>query len=328
MIVGFDLNTIRDEQDFTALIPEWWGLWHRDPDSTPFQSPAWLAPWWRHFGRTGGALAVRTLRHETGRLAAILPLFHYDGPPAPRLLPLGAGNSDYLDGIFEPGLPPEAITALLAYGERIDLPGLSPEARLRTAPAPVGWVEENFPQEPCPTLPLPTVLPKSMAQNLRYYRRRAEWAGSLRFECAVGSRVPVLLDALFRLHRARWESRGEAGVLADPVVAAFHRDVTPALADAGLLRLFALHLALNPNDRPAAAFYGFTAKERAFYYLSGFDPERAALGLGTLVVGHAIEIATREGIRVFDFLRGGEDYKYRWGAVDRPGFGRVLRRRN
>jgi CelD/BcsL family acetyltransferase involved in cellulose biosynthesis len=46
-----------------------------------------------------------------------------------------------------------------------------------------------------------------------------------------------------------------------------------------------------------------------------------------VLVGCAIEAAAEEGAREFDFLRGREAYKYRWGARDRPTFGRRLRSR-
>ena len=42
------------------------------------------------------------------------------------------------------------------------------------------------------------------------------------------------------------------------------------------------------------------------------------------MIGHAIAAARAEGLRSFDFLRGGEAYKYAWGAVDEPAAGRRL----
>jgi CelD/BcsL family acetyltransferase involved in cellulose biosynthesis len=38
-----------------------------------------------------------------------------------------------------------------------------------------------------------------------------------------------------------------------------------------------------------------------------------------------IEEAVREGARAIDFLRGREDYKYRWGAKDRETVRRRVR---
>jgi CelD/BcsL family acetyltransferase involved in cellulose biosynthesis len=39
-----------------------------------------------------------------------------------------------------------------------------------------------------------------------------------------------------------------------------------------------------------------------------------------LLIGEAIAMAAAEGAASFDFLRGAEPYKYRWGAIDQPMF--------
>jgi CelD/BcsL family acetyltransferase involved in cellulose biosynthesis len=92
---------------------------------------------------------------------------------------------------------------------------------------------------------------------------------------------------------------------------------------AGMLRL---HL-LRVGNSTAAAYYGFTAKHTAYAYLSGFDPEFAELSPGAQILAHAIEEAVREGAREFHFLRGGEAYKYAWGALDRPNTALTLTRK-
>jgi CelD/BcsL family acetyltransferase involved in cellulose biosynthesis len=68
------------------------------------------------------------------------------------------------------------------------------------------------------------------------------------------------------------------------------------------------------------------AKGQAFFYLSGFDPLWARYSPGNALVGAAIAQAAREGATRFDFLRGQEAYKYRWGAADRPTLRLTLRR--
>lgn len=69
----------------------------------------------------------------------------------------------------------------------------------------------------------------------------------------------------------------------------------------------------------AGVYYGFIWRRRASYYLSGFDPAFRQYGIGNQLVAHAIEEAASEA-DVFDFLRGQEPYKYRWGAEDQPTF--------
>ena len=119
-----------------------------------------------------------------------------------------------------------------------------------------------------------------------------------------------MLDDLFRLHEARWRSRGEAGVLADPAVQEFHRDAAPALAAEGMLRLYRMRI----GEAVAAVYYGFAWRGRSYAYIGGFDPEMPRLSPGALILRHAIGAAIAEGCAEFDFLRGGEGYKYAWGA--------------
>jgi CelD/BcsL family acetyltransferase involved in cellulose biosynthesis len=114
-------------------------------------------------------------------------------------------------------------------------------------------------------------------------------------------------------------------VLAPAVVQKAHRETAPALLSLGILRLYGLRLA----DRIVASFYGFThltaGKRRVYYYLGGFDPAFARLSVGMLMIDHAVREAIRDGAVEFDFLRGREAYKYRWGAKDRLTYRRRFR---
>lgn len=318
------IEVVRAEADLVALAPEWEALWRACPDATPFQAPAWLLPWWRHFGQ--GRLVVPSLRRD-GRLKGLLPLYVYRDREARKLLPLGIGVSDYGGGLFAPDLAPSAITPLLAslgdlaaHWDVLELHLLPEAAALRHAAAPRGWAESAQVETICPVLALPAraedlpaVLPRRMAENLRYCERRAARAG-LAVHRVGAAGTQAALDVLARLHAARWRARGLPGVWADATAAAFHRDAAAELAAAGLLRLYVL----VHQDAAIAAYYGFLHRRRAFYYLSGFDPAWAALSPGTLIVAHAMADALREGAVEFDFLRGAEPYKYRWGARDRP----------
>lgn len=297
--------------DANGIEEEWWELWKRDSAATPFQSPAWLMPWRRQF--PAGKSVVLTVR-EGARLVALLPLFAYEG----RLLPWGAGTSDWLDGVFDPDLDlallPHAIAKLGLPVELFQLRADTPLIRMRS---PEGWSERVGTAESCVVLPLPARRPGSrMAQKLRYYRRRAARAGigEAQHGCACD------IEALADLHTRRWSREGRGGVFADPRMLAWQREALPLLEAAGLLRLYVLKSAVQT----VAALCVLAAKSRSFYFIGGFDPQHAALGVGTVLVGHAIGEAEREGHSSFDFLRGGEAYKYRWGARDQPTRARYL----
>jgi CelD/BcsL family acetyltransferase involved in cellulose biosynthesis len=323
------------------LRPDWERLWARVPSATPFQSPAWLIPWWRHVGE--GDLLTLAVR-DGGVLVGLLPFYVYPAPGGGRrrLFPLGIGTTDYLDALVAPGREGEVMGLALRHlaagrGRRFGLaewPQLRPGSPLLAAPAPAGWRDRTEPAEPCPALRLPpgpdglgAAVPRKTLRDLRTVRKRAGQAagGAPRWESATAETLGPLFDALLRLHAARWASRGEAGVLASPAVQAAHRAALPGLLEAGLLRFHALRL----GDEVVAALYALAdppgrAERRLYFYLSGFDPALERLSPGMLLVGHAIEAAIGEGIAVADFLRGQERYKYLWGAREMPTFRRVL----
>jgi CelD/BcsL family acetyltransferase involved in cellulose biosynthesis len=167
---------------------------------------------------------------------------------------------------------------------------------------------------------LAAVIPANLRQNLRYYRARAERLGTVRIERADASNFDELFATLLNLHAARWSAAGQTGVLADTIARQFHHDAARELLRRGLLRLCVLSI----GDRAGAALYALCGGGETCFYLGGYDPEFRALSLGSLVIAHAVAEALAEGAAAFNFLRGREPYKYRWGAVDRLHYRRQI----
>jgi CelD/BcsL family acetyltransferase involved in cellulose biosynthesis len=309
-----------------GLRPEWQALWRRTPDANPFQSPAWLLPWWRVFGN--GHLLTLAFR-DRGTLTGLLPLYLLEEGGVRKLLPLGIGITDRLDPLLIPVqamLAMDRLTMLRHRFDRIDLADLAAGSPLLELPAPAAWSDERHCCTPRPVLPLPqgaadlrSTVPR--LGKLAYYRRRAARLGDAVLELATPASLSDHLESLFQLHAAHWTGRDEPGVLADPRVRAFHRRAAPQLLALGLLRCHALRV----DGRIVAVLYALADRGTVHAYLAGYDPRLHHPGLGALMIGHAIEQAAAEGLREFDFLRGREAYKYAWGAIDRPTFGRSLR---
>ena len=59
-----------------------------------------------------------------------------------------------------------------------------------------------------------------------------------------------------------------------------------------------------------AAFICLEYARSVGLYNSGFDPARAQLAPGIVLLAHLIQDAIERGIPTFDFLRGEEPYKY------------------
>lgn len=66
-------------------------------------------------------------------------------------------------------------------------------------------------------------------------------------------------------------------------------------------------------------------RDQFYYYIGGFDPDAARFSPGSLIIWLALQYAEQDGCRFFNFLRGAEPYKYRWGAEDDETFCIIFR---
>ena len=306
--------------DLVRLLPEWWALWTRAERATPFQSPAWLLPWWQVFHP--GELMTVAVRRD-GLLVGLAPFYLEHGRYGRRLLPLGIGITDYLDVLID-GAPAVAVgdaigRAYAAERARWDLwsfEEISPDAVARSLSFG-GLPSEEQGQSACPVLALPSTAAEwDGSRGGRRWRRA--WSRVLRHDrvrIVEGDSLSgaALLEAVIDLHGRRWNANGEAGVLAHPDVRLFHRTAVPRLLASDLARLFGLEV----EGRIVAAYYGLAHRGAAYGYLNGFDPDFSFESPGTALIGHAIRDAVTTGCTRFHFLRGQEAYKYAWGAADR-----------
>jgi len=314
------------QEHWERLRPEWAQLWARCPDATPFQAAGWLLPWASAYGGgRGRAVAVRV----EGRLVAFLPMFSWKG----ALLLAGTGPSDYGDGLFLPGFEGLAGRMLAFLADeaeedirRIDLQQLRASSPLLAADAPGGWADEVEDGVVCPVAPLEGVNGMGAAsprwrKNWRAARRRVLREGG-RMERVGEHHLTETVLALQHLHTARWQSRGEAGVLQDDNLRFLLEHSVRETAQEGIVRLYRLRM----GDEIAAVLLTYRGHDYACYYISGFAPERGYLSPGTVLLGEAMAEAARDGLAEFHFLRGNEAYKYSCGARDTLPRRRVLSR--
>jgi CelD/BcsL family acetyltransferase involved in cellulose biosynthesis len=338
------IDWVTDAAGLAALAPAWAALCDRCPSSSPFERPEWLLPWITVFG-SGRAPRVLTIE-RAGALSAVVPLVEERDGEGARLSFLGSGVSDYHDAVLADrgaDLRLAMWRALFARDwsscvlERLredsPLVGPMPEGVAARGPGAEGLARIDSEQSediPCPVLMMSPgartaadVLPAGFARRLEGTRRRVErdYRPALRVPRSAAD-AEELFEGLCALHEARWQLRGAPGVLTDEAVQRFHRAAIRSMWPAGLVRIIGLELA----GVLAAVVYGFATHGRMSFYLGAFRPEQASLSPGTLLIALAIERALAERLEQFDFLRGRESYKYRFGAVDRRCFRRTLRR--
>jgi CelD/BcsL family acetyltransferase involved in cellulose biosynthesis len=75
---------------------------------------------------------------------------------------------------------------------------------------------------------------------------------------------------------------------------------------------------VDGSGRPASAVFSFEDEAGFYLYNSAYEPEVRHLSPGSVMLSHLIERAIGNQLRVFDFLKGDEMYKFRLGAQPRP----------
>jgi CelD/BcsL family acetyltransferase involved in cellulose biosynthesis len=323
----------RNLSDLVPLASDWNTLLSESVTHIPFLRFEYLSAWWTTRG--GGEwpeseLAVVTAL-QGGRLAGIAPMFfsrNRDGDPA--LLLLGSIEiSDYLDIIARPADLPGFLAGLLDF---IALPGPLdwqlfdwhnlPETSttlpvLKVESEKRGWTFTQERTYHVPSIPLTgdfetylAGIDKKQRHEIRRKMRRAE-------DCGRNVRWYIVEDA------AALEAEVESflNLMAeDPEKAAF---LTPAMRTQMRLACRAafecgwLQLAfLEVDDQKAAGYLNFDYLNRIWVYNSGLDRNFMDLSAGWVLLGHLLQWANENKRAEFDFMRGNEDYKYRFGGVD------------
>jgi CelD/BcsL family acetyltransferase involved in cellulose biosynthesis len=320
-----------DDGALDRLAGDWRALYDAAPAATPFQSWEWARAWWTH--RRRGRLIVLCARDDSGALVGLLPLVLARVGPSRRMTLLGAPEADYQELLALPAYAAPVCVAFarwLASAARawdvIDLPDVREDSALATlAPPSPGLAARRYPHRVCPYLPLARdgerngdgdwrrAAGKQLRARLGRKGRKLARDFDVTFDLAAAHDLPHALDDLFWLHDRRWRRRGLPGAFARPSVRRFHRELAARFCARGWLKLHRLRV----DGKTRAAFYCFADGARVYYYLSGFDLELGRYSPGALLMARAVDDAQASGARVFDLLRGDENYKREWGACER-----------
>lgn len=338
-------QVIRTLSDMATLAVEWNDLLHQSANDVPFLRHEYLKTW---FGTLGGGewahgdLYIVTGRDEQGTLRGIAPLFfttNREGEPA--LMLLGSIEiSDYLDLIARPEdlhLFIESLFTQLDSPQAPDWRALdwwnfldsSPTlAGLKAAAARRGWTYTQEPLQHCPYIPLPGDWEKYLAEQVDKKQRH---------EIRRKMRRAETYDLPVRWYIVQDENNLDAEIEAFLQLMAYDRNkarfLTPQMRQqmrlsaweawkAGYLQLSFLEV----GKEKAAGYINFDYNNRIWVYNSGLNFDYYSLSPGWVLLGYLLQWANEHGRAVFDFLRGEEDYKYRFGGIDRRVLRAVIRR--
>ncbi len=288
----------------------------------PFVLPRWTHAWWECFGK--GEPSLLSLRRD-GEVAGVAPLMiHGDTAQV-----IGdAEVSDHLDIVAAPGAGGAVLAALrrhlLSRGVgRLELMRVRPDstAALELVPAArrMGLALDFAPRDVAMELALPgtwdeylMALDGKQRHELRRKFRRLGEAADWRLRPAqTTAETDDALSAFIRLFRL---NRPDKARFMTPRMEAYFRALAAGLAADRRLRMFALEV----DGATAAVAFCFEHGQRMYLYNNAYDARFSALSAGLLSKALGIRESIRAGLRVFDFLRGDENYKLRLGAQPVP----------
>lgn len=308
--------------DPEALRGRWAELHAAHPGSTPFMHPGWAGPWWRHYGagrraflvEAGGGLGAFTIGRRGGQ----------------RILETwGTPRADHWDVLAPPERHEEAVRAVAEalVARRRDWdgaflrclpPGGAFERALQAAGATIGVSRPTA----NPVIELPgdfesyvETLSKKMRQDVRRPLRLLE-DGTLELrEVTEPGGLAAALQRWQDIRRVQWEAAGRDinPEHLDPTFRDFLVEVARELVPIGRALVWeVLH-----EGKVVGVKISFADDDCFYSYLGGFDPAVTKLGVGRLFVAESIRASIAAGRTLFDFGRGDEPYKYRYGATDR-----------
>jgi CelD/BcsL family acetyltransferase involved in cellulose biosynthesis len=329
-----DFTLHRNASDLVPLAADWNSLLAESITHVPFLRYEYLSAWWATRG--GGEwpeseLGVVTARQD-GRLVGIAPLFssrNRDGDPA--LLLLGSIEiSDYLDILARPEDLSDFLGGLLDFiaqpgalnWQLLDwhnLPEASPTLLALKAEAQKrGWTFSIERTYHAPSIPLKgdfetylSGIDKKQRHEIRRKMRRAEDCGrNVRWYIvedgsSLDSEVEAFLDLM--------AEDPEKAAFLTPAMRTQMRVVCRAAFDSGWLQLAFLEV----DGQKAAGYLNFDYLNRIWVYNSGLDRRFMDLSVGWVLLGYLLQWANEHNRSEFDFMRGNEDYKYRFGGVDK-----------
>ena len=164
-------------------------------------------------------------------------------------------------------------------------------------------------QEVSPFLDLPGTFEDYLSGLDRKYRkelkRKLKRLESIKHEFVTEPNI----DEFIRLHRLSDPHKNR--FMTEPM-AAFFKDVFEAkypgwVAGSSFLKI---------EGGYAAGIITFSSDSETWLYNSGYDPKLAFYSVGLLLKAWSIKQAIEGGKKKYDFLRGGERYKYELGAKD------------
>ncbi len=337
MSVQLNKQIIDSTEAFRELRPHWQQLLTRIPNHTIFMTWEWMYTWWEVYQPRLKNAELRILAYyDQEELVGVLPYYiatvHLGPIPLRKMAFLGSQieSSDYLDVItpedYHAYFRQHLYTDLRALGEGVDVIEINNCLSQSLVFQLLGRSQNGTafvePFRVCPYVELPDsfdVYLKRLSSNFRYNVRRRVRKLMEKEQARLEildrqADLDTAIKNIFDLHFLRAQQKGLNTKFVRERRLNFHQKMARRLAPKGYIKIFNL---LAADGRQIAGLYCFDYNGALAYFQAGFDPAWANRSPGTVILAQAIQYAIQQGKTIFDFMRGGEQYKKDWGTVDR-----------
>ncbi|MDY7032975.1 MAG: GNAT family N-acetyltransferase [Thermodesulfobacteriota bacterium] len=315
---------------FKKLEDCWNDLLEESSSNDIFLTWQWQSTWWTHFGK-GKELGLLAVRSKEGDLLGLAPFFLESLSNCERVVEFIGGTdiTDYLDIIVQSGSEEDVCREIVDFLESIqddwdsvDLHCLKETSIALNVLKPIiierGYSVTVSQEDVCPKIILPSswndyldLLSKKDRHELRRKIRRIEGKSQSVYNKNIEDQDSLVsgMEQFFSLHR---DSNSQKKSFMHGNMEAFFQAIAHTLFAENWFKLSFLHR----NGTSLASSLCFEYENKTYLYNSGYDPKNSSLSPGIVHVAHLIREAIEAGRMEFDFLRGNEPYKYRFGARD------------
>lgn len=335
---GLVTEVVNDTASFDRLGAEWDELLESSSQQVYFLRHDWNLSWWKHFAPRGSRLHIIVCRDPRRQLLGLAPFYWRERSflglsLARELTLLGMGielkTGEYMDIVSRRGSEHRVAAAIAACLRRSggwdrlwlhQLPASS--VTLPLLARALGAVARATTCDRAPYIDTSVEwsafkrsLGRSMRRNVEYYGRRLRRRYACEFAIVrTQDDLDAAMNALVRLHQARWTSKGQFGAFSGGPFESFLRHAMSQSLANGRLRFWTLSI----DGQVEAALMGFLDNGVLHYFQKGFNPAYASEDLGNAMLGLCIrECFDDRHVQAFDFMGGGAAYKTLWARQSR-----------
>ena len=339
------IKIIQSIKELESIESEWNDLFEDNRSLNVFQSFDWNYIWLKHFIQKNDNIVIIAVYDdkENGKLEAIAPFFTKRFFLFLKsLMFISYDYSDYLDIIIRKNCDKEKIyaeifnTVLLKnksnkIADIIYLKQVSKKTLnlISEYLQKIKKISLNFKESGnCYYFNLPDNIEEYMKRfnsKQRYnILKRVEKADDVNIKYSACSSVNTYkslfekyLNIFFELHQKRWQGKGKRGVFYNDDIKSFFKELFISLFNKNRITLSTLKIN-DGNIIASAVCFDYADKKQI--YLPGFDTAYSGYHPGIVLIYNDIKESINKKYKELDFLKGGEEYKQRFGAIKRENY--------